>query len=154
MQTKHDCDTLACCMTPRPPPRFQGALTFSSKWSPTQIRANDPVAAAVISNTNNVATSFWWSHHTFTHENLDNATSFDARAQIELNIAMAVGAFIGARPAASLRAACGSVIRPLAAPALQLPLANKSKRRHPSTSFRPRNYWGCPLAEPSPPSAW
>jgi hypothetical protein len=68
----------------------QGALNFSSQWSASQIRALDPVASAIASNANGIADAFWWSHHTFTHENLDNATAYDARAQIELNIAMAV----------------------------------------------------------------
>jgi hypothetical protein len=70
---------------------LQDAPTFSSKWDPNQIVANDAVAAAIIADTNGIANAFWWSHHTFTHENLDNATSYDARAQIELNMAMAVG---------------------------------------------------------------
>jgi len=35
------------------------------------------------------AESFFLSHHTYTHQNLDNATTFDARVQIELNVKLA-----------------------------------------------------------------
>jgi hypothetical protein len=88
---------ISSCQSPGPPaapaPFTQDALTnFTAKWSASEIKANDPVAAAVIANSYGLANAFWWSHHTFTHENLDNATSFDARAQIELNMVMAVGA--------------------------------------------------------------
>jgi hypothetical protein len=31
-------------------------------------------AAAIMDNVGSITSKFFWSHHTFTHENLDNAT--------------------------------------------------------------------------------
>ena len=67
-----------------------GAKDTYKAWSQRTIINRDALAAAVIRNTSGVASAFTWSHHTFTHENLDNATLYDADAQLFLNIRMAV----------------------------------------------------------------
>ena len=43
----------------------------------------------MIDNVGGAADAFFFSHHTFTHENLDNATRYDADQQLGLNIALA-----------------------------------------------------------------
>lgn len=66
--------------TDRVPPDNQ----LPKGWNVTALKL-DPRAKLVIANTNGIATKFFWSDHTFTHENLDNATSYDAYHQIALN---------------------------------------------------------------------
>lgn len=67
----------------------QTAPASQSTWSRSEILAADPLATMVINNQNSVVDRLHWCHHTFTHENLDNATLYDAQEQIKLNIAMA-----------------------------------------------------------------
>ncbi|KIZ05734.1 hypothetical protein MNEG_2222 [Monoraphidium neglectum] len=75
----------------------QTAVGSSGNWSLANIQAKDALATAVRANTGNVATAFSYCHHTFTHENLDNATWFDADQQLALNIDMAGPAFLNLR---------------------------------------------------------
>lgn len=67
----------------------QDAPSAPAGWSISAILAKDPLANAVINSPNGEATAFFWCHHTFSHENLDNATTFDADQQIGLNQVMA-----------------------------------------------------------------
>lgn len=53
------------------------------------MRADD-LAALVLDNDGNATDEFHWCHHTFTHQNMDNITLYDARKQIKYNIQMAV----------------------------------------------------------------
>jgi hypothetical protein len=50
----------------------------SSTWVKSAILAGDPVAAAIANNAT-LRRSFFWVSHTFTHQNLNNATYSDAR---------------------------------------------------------------------------
>lgn len=67
----------------------QNASSLPATWSKTEFMS-DPVAAMLLDNTNCVQDAFFYSHHTFSHQNLDNATLYDVDTQIELNIQMAV----------------------------------------------------------------
>ncbi|KAI8474659.1 MAG: hypothetical protein J3K34DRAFT_465487 [Monoraphidium minutum] len=77
-----------------------GAADAKAGWSLAAMTARDPLAAAVVADAGGAATEFFWSHHTFTHQNLDNATSYDAAQQIGLNIDIAAAEFLNlaARP--------------------------------------------------------
>ncbi|KAI8465295.1 MAG: hypothetical protein J3K34DRAFT_461466 [Monoraphidium minutum] len=57
-------------------------------WTPELLRG-DGLAALAMDDVGGAANGFFWSHHTFTHQYLDNATAFDATQQIGLNKAMA-----------------------------------------------------------------
>jgi hypothetical protein len=50
----------------------------SSNWVEPAILAGDPLAAAIANNAT-LRRSFFWVTHTFTHQNLNNATYSDAR---------------------------------------------------------------------------
>jgi hypothetical protein len=63
---------------------LQGALTSPSTWNITAFLAGDTLAAEVANNTA-TRNTFFFSHHTWSHQNLDNATLYDAQVQIQLN---------------------------------------------------------------------
>lgn len=63
-------------------------------WNSTTFKVYDPVAAAIIDNINGIADGFFWSHHTFTHENLDNATFYDVDQQMDLNMEIAASHYL------------------------------------------------------------
>ncbi|KIZ05898.1 hypothetical protein MNEG_2062 [Monoraphidium neglectum] len=67
----------------------QSTKTNNATWNVADFSAGDPLANFIITNTNGQADGFFYDHHTFSHENLDNATSFDTDIQIELNMQMA-----------------------------------------------------------------
>lgn len=63
--------------TPPPPPPSQPAAHLAQGISvawPGRELSRDALAGAVMANTGGMATDFFYSHHTFTHQNLDNAT--------------------------------------------------------------------------------
>lgn len=62
---------------------------YSAGWNKTAFAAADALFAAIAANTGNFATSFFYNHHTFTHQNLDNVTFSDAVLQLQLNQLMA-----------------------------------------------------------------
>jgi len=55
----------------------------------------------VLANTGNILSGFFFSHHTFTHQNLDNATTYDATQQLALNTKMAAALGLTGKPAFS-----------------------------------------------------
>lgn len=71
----------AACARPRPR-CCQNALATVSNWNVSIMRNEDPLFERISLNTNNLANSFWWSHHTWSHQNLDNATFYDADMQV------------------------------------------------------------------------
>lgn len=56
----------------------------SAAWDAAAIRAGDPLAASTFSNPS-LVTGLNWVSHTFTHQNLNNATSADSRRQWQYN---------------------------------------------------------------------
>ena len=78
-------------------PHPQGAATNNASWTVEAFRAGDPLAKWLIDNVGGSAEEFFYSHHTFSHQNLDNATTYDTDIQIGLNIQMAVGSRSSAR---------------------------------------------------------
>jgi hypothetical protein len=55
----------------------------SSQWDLNRILSGNPVAAAVV-NDASIQQGFFWSSHTFTHQNLDNATIQDSAAEVSV----------------------------------------------------------------------
>ena len=94
------------CTKDFPKPLGTGAdrlpATLPASWPASQL-TKDKLAAAVRANTGGVADAFFWSHHTFTHMNLDNATSYDAAHQLSLNAAMAGALLLDTRASYSRR---------------------------------------------------
>lgn len=70
-------------------PPLQDAPNSSSTWLVSEFTKADPLAKMIITNQYGATDGFFWCHHTFTHENLDNVTRFDADQQIQLNQAIA-----------------------------------------------------------------
>lgn len=66
----------------------QHALNTTERWAAAI--AADPVAAAIASDSaEGIPSAFFWSSHTFTHQQLDNATYGDAELQFRLNLLFA-----------------------------------------------------------------
>jgi hypothetical protein len=59
---------VCCCLNP------QGYT--SATWNRTTILANNPLASAIVNNVT-LKRAFYWTSHTFTHENLNNASLAD-----------------------------------------------------------------------------
>lgn len=68
----------------------KAAATNNATWSAAAFAAGDPLAAWMMDPVGGAGDDFFFSHHTFSHQNLDNATTYDTDIQIELNIQMAV----------------------------------------------------------------
>jgi hypothetical protein len=69
---------------PQTPAKRQGALESPSTWNITAFLNGDALAAEVATNGPS-RSLFFYSHHTWSHQNLDNTTLFDAQVQIQLN---------------------------------------------------------------------
>ncbi|GBF97916.1 hypothetical protein Rsub_10589 [Raphidocelis subcapitata] len=70
-----------------------GALTSPSTWNVTAFLSGDALAAEVAGNAD-TRSGFFYSHHTWSHQNLDNATLYDAQVQIQLNKRIAAADYL------------------------------------------------------------
>ncbi|GBF97931.1 hypothetical protein Rsub_10604 [Raphidocelis subcapitata] len=61
-----------------------GALDSPSTWNVTAFLSGDALANEVATNGPS-RSLFFYSHHTWSHQNLDNTTLYDAQVQIQLN---------------------------------------------------------------------
>jgi hypothetical protein len=92
----HPAEFCRACTKDHPKPPGTGVSlmpantkAFVESWQRTDLRA-DERARMVLRDTDGMTRNFFFSHHTFTHENLDNATRHDSSQQILLNVKMAV----------------------------------------------------------------
>lgn len=86
---------------PKPPGTGTDRIPQSlpTGWDPAVIKS-DPRAFEILKDVDGtgLTSKFFFSHHTFTHENLDNATTYDAKQQIALNKLMAKAMNLDTKP--------------------------------------------------------